>query len=199
MGGQRGRHGSLPPGGTPMFPQPHSTQGSESFQETRQVKGLVLQVLPTGHNPTPTGANTGGLALSRPPRMEPSRRDAAFHPAANPSPAWASTGGQSPARGPAERLLPSALNICTPPNFPSKRTVLFRGLNARIMRMSSTSRQPDVGRERQGRAGQGVSITPGPNVRQSKAPSASGKPRLFIPKSRTVIPINPVWGVGFSV
>lgn len=40
------------------------------------------------------------------------------------------------------KFLPSALNICIPPYFPSKRTVLFKGLNARHMRTKTTSKQP---------------------------------------------------------
>ena len=45
--------------------------------------------------------------------------------------------------------LPSALNICMPPYFPSNSTVLFRGLNARHILTSTTSRQPgETERER---------------------------------------------------
>lgn len=77
------------------------------------------------------------------------------------------------------------------------------------MRIRSTSRQPDVGRESadEGRAGQGrvgkvrgFFITPGPNVRKRKAPSARLKSRLFIPKSRMVISTNPVrvFGIGWG-
>lgn len=39
-------------------------------------------------------------------------------------------------------VLPSALNICIPPYFPSKSTVLFRRLNARHIRTKTTSKQP---------------------------------------------------------
>lgn len=92
-----------------------------------------------------------------------------------PNPAWVPKGEESPESGAAKRLLPSDLNICTPPNFPSKRTVLFKGLNARIMRIRSTSRQPDVGRERagQGRAGQGGFHHPRTKCKkEEKAPRA---------------------------
>lgn len=39
-------------------------------------------------------------------------------------------------------VLPRALNICMPPYFPSKSTVLLRGLNALHIRTKTTSRQP---------------------------------------------------------
>lgn len=39
-------------------------------------------------------------------------------------------------------VLPRALNICMPPYFPSKRTVLLRGLKARHIRTKTTSKQP---------------------------------------------------------
>lgn len=39
-------------------------------------------------------------------------------------------------------ILPRALNICMPPYFPSKRTVLLRGLKARHIRTRTTSKQP---------------------------------------------------------
>lgn len=38
--------------------------------------------------------------------------------------------------------LPRALNICMPPYFPSKSTVLLRGLNALHIRTNTTSKQP---------------------------------------------------------
>lgn len=38
---------------------------------------------------------------------------------------------------------PRALNICIPPYFPSKSTVLLRGLKARHIRTNTTSRQPE--------------------------------------------------------
>lgn len=121
------------------------------------------------------------------------------------SPIRASNGQESPEREAAKHLLPSDLNICMLPNFPSKSTVLFKGLNARIMRIRSTSRQPDIGRETadEGGEGRGGSIIPGPNERKRKAPSASLRSGLFISKSTMVIPINPVWvwvvGLGLVV
>lgn len=39
-------------------------------------------------------------------------------------------------------FLPRALNICMPPYFPSKSTVLLRGLNALHIRTKTTSKQP---------------------------------------------------------
>lgn len=39
-------------------------------------------------------------------------------------------------------VLPRALNICMPPYFPSKSTVLLRGLNALHIRTKTTSKQP---------------------------------------------------------
>lgn len=39
-------------------------------------------------------------------------------------------------------VLPRALNICMPPYFPSKSTVLLRGLKARHIRTKTTSKQP---------------------------------------------------------
>lgn len=42
----------------------------------------------------------------------------------------------------ASNILPRALNICMPPYFPSKSTVLLRGLNALHIRTKTTSKQP---------------------------------------------------------
>lgn len=83
---------------------------------------------------------------------DPSHRDAVFHMGA--SPIRASKGGGCPKEAP-KRISPSALNICTPPNFPSKSTVLFRGLKARIIRSRRTSRQPGTGRGTAGEGGEG--------------------------------------------
>lgn len=41
-------------------------------------------------------------------------------------------------------VLPRALNICMPPYFPSKSTVLLRGLKALHIRTKTTSKQPGI-------------------------------------------------------
>lgn len=178
------RHPRVPP--TPQHPGLRKLSGDEKGHRWAWGWGGKW-VLPTGQTP-------GGSHPLPSPGDGAQPRGRCVSPGCKPQPRPGVGRRGDPARGPAERLLPSALNICTPPNFPSKRTVLFRGLNARIMRMRSTSRQPDAGRERQGRAG-------GFPAPQHQAPGRGKprcKPRLFIPKSRRVIPINPGWGVGWG-
>ena len=46
-------------------------------------------------------------------------------------------------------VLPRALNICMPPYFPSKSTVLLRGLNALHILTKTTSKQPGRTAERE--------------------------------------------------
>lgn len=53
-------------------------------------------------------------------------------------------------------VLPSVLNICIPPYFPSNSTVLLRGLKARHIRTKTTSRQPAGAED----SGQGAAPVP---------------------------------------